>query len=1651
MKKPSYALILFFILLTVITNISILAQNNSKWTWEETSFQDFSSSTLKNLIVTNSSGGEVQFPHPMQKIVTDFRDDSIHRFISRDSSASYIRTWVANGNIYAQKYLNDTTTLSDIIQVNDTLEGNSRSRVALMNDGTYIVVWNKTGNYDYSNMLGQVLNAENEKIGSNFKINHIQNYSNYSPVVFANETDGLFWIFFSLKVGDGYKINVEKRDKNGNKVGDTFLLNTGSITTNEISPSVAADNNDNFIVTWEGTNENSSNYTDIFMRKFDSNGDPLSNTQKVNDDNKIVGQREVDICSDNNNGFLIVWVDERDMDYNIQPYIFNIYGQYYNSTNHKVGENFRINDPIYNSNNSPDVDFNNDKFSISYKGWNDRNRRNEIYINKWKLSPKFWGESISSIFDTGPGGSEFRNIYWDETSPPNTSIKFKVRSSSTKEQIADALWYGPTDTSDFFINSLGEEFSTVHNGNRFVQYKAFFNTEVAGVTPALKSITISYIPADTIPPSSPQNLTSASLHSGVELNWNPNQDKDLAMYKIYRGTSSQTYTWTKEVSSASISFLDTSVQNAQTYYYAISAIDSSHNESTLSAEISASPLGITYFVNVNGNASGNGTYSNPFKKISTAMDVAVYGDKIVVQPGIYNETIIIKEGVSLSASNSQPVIIQGNGMSMIEMKDATLLDGFTLIQSGIGDAINCKGKTIKIRNNNIIHEYSSEPVATAIECKNSEVEIVGNYISSFYIGIEGLGKTGSDQKSVLSIHNNIIECVEGIYFFYDCNADIYNNTIVFHDKQSGVGVESRWGNNISFNSNIIVGSSTSSGIGIYNDGGTPTTVSTSFNNIWNVKEKFRGEVNEGFGNISFDPLFVNKEKNDYHLQEGSRCIDAGNFNSNYNDVDGSRNDIGAYGGPTPFISLDNLQKIKKIRLSNVSGFPSDTVVTFISLEEPEGLGMADFSIKFDASLLTPIETKVTYATKNFILQTKIIDNSNLQIHLEGEVTEGNKENKILKLSFLVNPNANPGDASQLSIKNPILFDENYNDIFLTTITDGVFIVNQGNINGNYIFVDAKNVDTGDGSIKNPANTIQAGINMAVAGDTIVVAAGEYNEKIVMKEDTYLRGAGAKVTTILGTEEGASVSFQSINNSEISGFTFKTSDDPEIRTMISCNSSSPLIKKNRFLGRIPMPIDRYGVMCSNHSNPIIEENSFDMIGLMINESSPIIRNNFISGTDGGLFGIDCNSNSSPLITKNKILGGNAGDAVVRISESNPTIMNNSIDCNGGIGFEIIKGSNVIIKNNIIKDLNMGTGIYIRESSDIQIFNNSIITKENGIIVTNSTTTIVNNIIVDNNRFGVQASSSSTINYNDIWNNNLNYKNCSAGTNDISVDPLFVDESGSNFNLLPTSLCIDSGHPDEQYNDKDGSRNDMGAFGGPDADLSWINNENASLTIDSNEVINSDSIQVKILGSSIKDIAKIDITISYNSDVLQFIDVKPSILTNSFSVSKTIVDSSTIKLSFDSQFGIANNSGTLAELIFKNKSKHSLKTYLNFDQAKVSDDLTSNRNISKLNNGVVSITVTDIKNKILPTSYSISQNYPNPFNPTTVIEYSLPEKNKVEIKLYDLLGREVRTLLNEERLPGKYNIKFNASGLASGVYFYRITAGRFIKTKKMILLR
>lgn len=129
---------------------------------------------------------------------------------------------------------------------------------------------------------------------------------------------------------------------------------------------------------------------------------------------------------------------------------------------------------------------------------------------------------------------------------------------------------------------------------------------------------------------------------------------------------------------------------------------------------------------------------------------------------------------------------------------------------------------------------------------------------------------------------------------------------------------------------------------------------------------------------------------------------------------------------------------------------------------------------------------------------------------------------------------------------------------------------------------------------------------------------------------------------------------------------------------------------------------------------------------------------------------------------------------------------------------------------------------------------------------------------------------------------------------------------------------------------------------------------------------------------------------------------------------------------------------------------------FLRLKVEDNFSPDYSLSQIysDNDILekrSLQTINFTGSKLPVTYDLAQNFPNPFNPSTTIRYQIPKDGVVTLKIYDILGAEAATLVNEEKVAGKYEVNFNANRLASGVYIYKIQAGSFVNSKKMLLIK
>lgn len=165
-------------------------------------------------------------------------------------------------------------------------------------------------------------------------------------------------------------------------------------------------------------------------------------------------------------------------------------------------------------------------------------------------------------------------------------------------------------------------------------------------------------------------------------------------------------------------------------------------------------------------------------------------------------------------------------------------------------------------------------------------------------------------------------------------------------------------------------------------------------------------------------------------------------------------------------------------------------------------------------------------------------------------------------------------------------------------------------------------------------------------------------------------------------------------------------------------------------------------------------------------------------------------------------------------------------------------------------------------------------------------------------------------------------------------------------------------------------------------------------------------------------------------------------SSYNLSLIYSDSSTFKYFNSLNIIIPENSSHIVSPVWDSITAQPIQIYVDIgNNGTIDDTIRVNNIITNSEEGFVS----------LPDKYSLAQNYPNPFNPSTLIKYDIKQDGWVTVKVYTILGKEVATLVNEVKQAGRYEVEFNGSYLSSGIYYYRLEAGDFSETKKMLLLK
>ena len=588
------------------------------------------------------------------------------------------------------------------------------------------------------------------------------------------------------------------------------------------------------------------------------------------------------------------------------------------------------------------------------------------------------------------------------------------------------------------------------------------------------------------------------------------------------------------------------------------------------------------------------------------------------------------------------------------------------------------------------------------------------------------------------------------------------------------------------------------------------------------------------------------------------------------------------------------------------------------------------------------------------------------------------------------------------------------------------------------------------SIPDDYPTIQEGIDASSDGDTVLVQPGTYVENINFNGHNIVLGSlflttgdttYIPATIIDGDESGSVARFTDGENSTamISGFTLTNG-----RGGIYCNDSSPTISNNIITGNHSNS-NGGGIGCFNSSSPditknTISQNTANLTGgaIYCQGSDPFIHDNTIeSNTAGNAGGGICCSNSSPRIENNILVENHAendyGGGIACFTSSNPAIIGNTISLNtansegGGICFY---SSNPSIESNIINGniaLGQGGGIFAQVSEitarQNEIYNNTG-SDGGGISVRSSIAELRDNIIRENtaeNGGGIHCDNSDAIIIDNIITENTAH-NGGGGVDNVGGIPALFG-------------CIISDNNAGNYGG--GISNDMsspiiaycvitkntatGAGGG-------ISNYTYSQAILVNCTFSNNSADY---GGAIWNGGSTPTLVN----CILWGDIP-----DEHSGSESIITYSNIQGGWEGEGNID------CDPLFCNPGDGDYYLAENSCCAGAGE---YGEDIGAFGVGCEPTGITG--EQLLPIEYSIHQNYPNPFNAMTVIRYSLPEPSNVIIAIYDVLGRRVETLIQEEKPAGYHQITWDASDHSSGMYFYRIQAGDHSETRKMLLLK
>jgi hypothetical protein len=574
-----------------------------------------------------------------------------------------------------------------------------------------------------------------------------------------------------------------------------------------------------------------------------------------------------------------------------------------------------------------------------------------------------------------------------------------------------------------------------------------------------------------------------------------------------------------------------------------------------------------------------------------------------------------------------------------------------------------------------------------------------------------------------------------------------------------------------------------------------------------------------------------------------------------------------------------------------------------------------------------------------------------------------------------------------------------------------------------------------------ANSIQDCIDVSEFGDTIYVANGVYEEQVVMINGLSLIGAGTDSCVIDTRNLVTSQNFHSVEVTDsclFTGFQVMVYNNSTWGHGIAA-SGKCLVTLNK------ISYGRYGIS-NDDSGPIIYKNSLVNVsqGVRLFNSNALVRKNMIyidpnsqAVVVSGIYMEAFDNNYYPIIDSNYIETSSEG--IRKSFGTRSTIRNNTIILNrvGARGIRIGSSDSVKVYNNLIIAESGRDGIHNINIPYLQIFNNfatgNFDDQQNlAFVITVGTNNIAKHNVVTNAERGVEAWGTGNLvfQYNNIWNNDVNYSGFTPDTTNLSVDPMIVNDDTTqgdlDFHLQKFSPLIDAGDP-EMF-DLDSSRIDIGLYGGlygetyKYLDLPPRPPRNLTGEIDSGMI-----------------------TIRWNPN--------------------TEADFGHYKLFRDTTTGFTPDTTnfimSLTDTFYTHIYPPGIEKYY-YKLTAVDNQGNESQPSEELK---VIITSLDTGEPTIISNYILYQNYPNPFNPSTKIGYKLKERGYVKLYVYSVTGELVSVLVNQNQEAGYYEVEFTVAhpatagspAIASGIYIYQIMVKNennlpvFTDMKKMILIK